>query len=395
MNSRTTTANLPALDYTILTTDAELAVACARWQASPALALDTEFMRVSTFYPELGLLQIADAGAVTLVDPLGITDWSPFRALMLDESIVKVLHSCSEDLLVFITFLRVLPTPVFDTQIAAALLGEGTSLSYQNLVKTRFGVDLPKGETRSDWLQRPLTPEQLDYAALDVAYLYQCWQDQQQSLRERGREAWVQEECRRLQRNYASEFSGDYSDYYLNFKAAWQLRPRSLMALQRLAEWREERARKRNRPRSWILKDTALLTIAQSMPASRAQLAAIEDVSDNFVRHEGDSVLAIVQQAGAAGEAECPPPLLPPLTTGQKQLLRRMQDVVDQQAKLLGIPPEVLGRKRALLPLLYAVSALPAGAVLDDAQVPEELTGWRREHVLQPLLLLFPQLARS
>lgn len=388
MNSRTTTANLPALDYTILTTDAELAAACARWQQSPALALDTEFMRVSTFYPELGLLQIADAGAVTLVDPLGITDWTPFKALMLDERIVKVLHSCSEDLLVFITFLRALPTPVFDTQIAASLLGEGTSLSYQNLVKTRFGVDLPKGETRSDWLQRPLTPEQLDYAALDVAYLYQCWQDQQQSLQQRGRDGWLQEECRRLQQNYASEFSADYSDYYLNFKAAWQMRPRSLLALQKLAAWREERARKRNRPRSWILKDTALLTIAQSLLTSRAQLAAVEDVSENFVRHEGDSVIAIVQQAVAATEAECPPPLLPPLTNGQKQLLRRMQDVVEQQAKLLGLPPEVLGRKRALLPLLYAVTALPAGAALDESLLPDELTGWRREHVLQPLLQL-------
>ncbi len=391
MTSRTTTANLPALDYTILTTDAELAEACARWQHSPALALDTEFMRVSTFYPELGLLQIADAGAVTLVDPLGITDWTPFRSLMLDERMVKVLHSCSEDMLVFITFLRTLPTPVFDTQIAAALLGEGTSLSYQNLVKNRFGVDLPKGETRSDWLQRPLTPEQLDYAALDVAYLYQCWQDQQRTLRERGRETWVQEDCQRLQRNYASEFTGDYSDYYLNFKAAWQLRPRSLLALQKLSAWREERARKRNRPRSWILKDTALLTIAQSLPTSRAQLAAVEDVSENFVRHEGDSVLAIVQQSSTASESECPPPLLPPLTNSQKQLLRRMQDFVEQQATVLGVPPEVLGRKRAVLPLLYAVSALSPGAVLDESQLPDELTGWRREPVLQPLLQLFPQ----
>lgn len=388
MNSHTTTANLPALDYTILTTDAELATACAHWQHSSALALDTEFMRVSTFYPELGLLQVADAGAVTLVDPLGIRDWEPFKALMLDQGIVKVLHSCSEDLLVFFTFLRILPSPVFDTQIAGALLNQGNSLSYQNLVKMRFGVELPKGETRSDWLQRPLTPEQLDYAALDVAYLYRCWQDQQSALQQQGRDTWMQEECNRLLGNYESEFTHDYSDYYLNFKSAWQLRPRPLLALQKLAVWREERARKRNRPRSWILKDNALFAIANSMVVSRTQLAAMEDVSDNFVRHEGDSVLAIVQQAREAAEADCPPPLPQPLTNGEKQLLKRMQDLVEQRAGELGLPQEIVGRKRALMPLLYAVLALPPDAAVDESVLPQELTGWRREVILHPLLKL-------
>lgn len=391
MNSRTTTTNLPALDYTILTTDAELASACASWQLSPALALDTEFMRVSTFYPELGLLQIADANAVTLIDPLGISDWEPFKTLMLDERIVKVLHSCSEDLLVFFTFLRLLPTPVFDTQIAGAVLNEGNSLSYQNLVKTRFAVDLPKGETRSDWLQRPLTPEQLDYAALDVAYLYRCWQDQLRALQQQGRDTWLQEECRRLLGNYASEFTNDYSDYYLNFKSAWQLRPRPLLALKKLAIWREERARKRNRPRSWILKDTALFAIANSMVSSRSQLASIEDVSDNFVRHEGDSVLALVLQAKESTESECPPPLPPPLTNSEKQLLRRMQDLVEQRANMLGLPQEILGRKRALIPLLYAVLASPPDAPIDESVLPAELTGWRREAILHPLLNLMRQ----
>ena len=386
--SHTTTANLPVLDYTIITTDAGLATACAHWQQSPALALDTEFMRVSTFYPELGLLQIADAAAVTLVDPLGIRDWGPFRALMLDERIVKVLHSCSEDLLVFFTFLGILPTPVFDTQIAGALLNQGNSLSYQNLVKTRFGVDLPKGETRSDWLQRPLTPEQLDYAALDVAYLYRCWQDQQSALQQQGRHTWLQEECNRMLGNYESEFTHDYDDYYLNFKSGWQLRPRPLLALQKLAVWREERARKRNKPRSWILKDNALFAIANSMVSSRTQLATLEDVSDNFVRHEGDGVLALVQQAREAPEADCPPPLPPPLTNSEKQLLRRMQDLVEQRATELGLPQEILGRKRALIPLLYAVLELQPGEMLDESVLPDELTGWRREAILHPLLKL-------
>ena len=379
---------IPPLAYSMITTDAELATACRRWQLSPALALDTEFMRVSTFYPEVGLIQLADTSAIFLIDPLGIRDWSPFKALMLDAGIVKILHSCSEDMLVFLTFLQALPAPIFDTQIAAALLNEGSSISYQTLVKQRFGVELPKAETRSDWLQRPLTREQLDYAALDVAYLYQCWQAQRQALQQQGRESWMTEECLRLLNNYRSEFSGDYSDYYLNFKSGWQLRPRPLLALQKLCVWREQRARKRNRPRSWILKDTALFTIANSMIASKTQLAEVEDVNDNFIRHEGDAVLAIVQEAAAANESECPPRQPQPLTNGQKQMLKRMQDLVEARAQALGIPPELLGRKRVLMPLLYAVTSLQTGATLDTSVLPDELLGWRRQAILEPLLEL-------
>ncbi|HTR01413.1 MAG TPA: ribonuclease D [Candidatus Acidoferrum sp.] len=379
---------LPAPTYTVVTTDAELAVACARWQLSEALGLDTEFMRVSTFYPELGLLQVADGEQVTLIDPLGIKDWQPFKALMLNPAIVKVVHSCSEDLLVFITFLQSVPMPIFDTQIAAALLGEGSSLSYQNLVKQRFGVEVPKTETRSDWLQRPLTREQLDYAALDVAYLVQCWRAQRDALQQQGRETWQQEECLRLADIYRSEFSGDFSDYYLNFKSGWQLRPRSLLALQKLANWREQRARKRNRPRNWILKDAALFTIANSLLVSKAQLAAVEEVSENFVRYEGDEVLALVQQASSASEAECPPKQPPPLTNAQKQQLRRMQELVEARANELNLPPELLGRKRALMPLLYAVLRLQPGETVRDADIPLELLGWRRQLILEPLLKL-------
>ncbi len=379
---------LPPLSYLVIDDDVALVNACAIWQQSAALALDTEFMRVSTFYPEVGLLQIADAAAITLIDPLGITDWSPFKALMLDARITKILHSCSEDMLVFLTFLQALPAPVFDTQIAAALLNEGNSLSYQNMVKHRYGVEVPKTETRSDWLQRPLTREQLDYAALDVAYLYQIWQSQLAALQHLGREGWMQEECERMLENYRTESSGDFSTYYLNFKSGWQLRPHSLLALQKLADWREQRARKRNKPRNWVLKDAALFTIANSMITSRAQLAAVEDVNDNFVRHEGDAVIALVQEAAAATEAECPPRQDPPLTNPQKQMLRRMQDLVESRAHELGIPPELLGRKRVLMPLLSGLLRLPVGATLAESDVPAELSGWRRQQILEPLLQL-------
>lgn len=374
------------INWTLVEDDAALAACCQRWAQCEGLALDTEFMRVSTFYPKVALIQVADGASITLIDPLRISDWSAFAALMTQPSITKIMHSCSEDMLVFHTFLKVLPTPVFDTQIATALLNEGVGISYQNLVKLRFGIELPKGETRSDWLQRPLTAEQLEYAALDVAYLPQCWQAQRAALQQQGREAWLAEDSTRQVQQYATELASDFSDYYRNFKAGWQLRPQQLAALKKLAAWREQRARKRDRPRSWILKDTALFAFAQTLPSSKAQLAAVEEVSDSFVRFEGDDVLALVRDARDLPEADCPPPLPRPLTQGQKGKLRKAQDFVEAKAAELRVPPEVLGRKRVLQALQQAL--LDADGDENAALVPDELLGWRKAFLLDALVAI-------
>src|SRR5690606_33732131 len=152
------------------------------------------------------------------------------------------------------------------------------------------------GETRSDWLQRPLSAEQLVYAALDVAYLLPLWARQTERLKEQGRLEWLQEDCSRLGRQYEAEISGAIDDYYLSFKGAWQFGPHQRAALQKLAAWREQRARKRDKPRSWILKDTALYGIANALPTNKMSLSGIADVSDNFVRFEGEQVLALIQE---------------------------------------------------------------------------------------------------
>lgn len=371
------------LAWTLIGDDAALAACCQRWATCEALALDTEFMRVSTFYPKIALIQVADGSGITLIDPLRIHDWAAFSALLIDPAITKIMHSCSEDMLVFHTFLGVLPTPVFDTQLATALLNEGVGISYQNLVKLRFGIELPKAETRSDWLQRPLTSEQLEYAALDVAYLPQCWQAQRATLHAKGREAWLREDSARQLQQYVNEQASDFSDYYLNFKAAWQLRPQQLAALQKLAAWRERRARKRDKPRSWIVKDTALFAFALGMYHSKAELAAVEEVSDNFVRHEGDEVLALIREAHEMPEAACPQPLSKPLTQGQKARLRKAQDFVEQLGAQLHIPPEVLGRKRTLQALQQSfIDAEKTGA---EPVIPDEFQGWRGSLLLDPL----------
>ena len=380
-------AKIPvAVNFTLIDTDAGLAECCLRWKEGEALALDTEFMRVSTFYPKVGLIQIADANLITLIDPLQINNWQPFSELMLAPGLVKIFHSCSEDLLVFFAFLKLLPFPVFDTQIASAFLNGGLSLSYQNLVKKAFDIELPKAETRSDWLQRPLTSEQLDYAALDVAFLYRTWQTQTKALQDVGREQWVKEDCARVLQQYECEFTEEFAEYYLNFKSGWQLGPQQLLALKRLVEWREQRARKRDKPRSWIIKDNAIFAMAADMVSSKSQLATLEDVSDNFIRYEGDMVLDIVREASTAPVEDCPLPIARPLTSAQKTRLKNAQELIEKKAAQLNFPPEILGRKRTLLALLYAVQQQHDEGEGSNIKLPDELRGWRGPLLLDDLI---------
>ena len=377
--------------YEYVADNASLARLCKLWKGQAYLALDTEFIRTSTFYPKVGLVQVCDETRSYLVDPLTIDEWEPFRALMTDRALVKILHSCSEDLLVFYSFLGVLPDPLFDTQIAAAFLDHGQALSYQNLVRREMGIDLPKGETRSDWLQRPLSEEQMQYAALDVAYLPEIYRLQKVMLQQQNKLDWFWEECGRSNRQYATEIAVDFTDYFKGIKGGWQLKGRQRAALQQLAQWREHRARERNKPRNWIVRDQQLLEIARRMPQSKQQLAEVPELSERFVRYEGAIVLDILQQVSQSDEANYPAALPGPLSSSQKKTLKAAQHLVQQKADALQMPTDLLARKKVLLALYNEVLQLrrddPETPVTEQSvQVPEELQGWRKALVLDDLL---------
>ena len=225
-------------NYILVEDDQTLNDLCQLWQDSHYLAMDTEFIRTSTFYPHVGLIQINAGAGNYLIDPLKINDWEAFKALMTRQSITKIFHSCSEDLQVFMVKLQLIPSPVFDTQIGAAFLNEGFGNSYHALVVDCFDIDLPKGETRSDWLQRPLQDKQLHYAAQDVAYLPTIYMKQLKLLEEKGRLPWFQQECESLLNTYRKEMAADFYEYYVNIRGGWQLNSPQLHILRQLAQWR-------------------------------------------------------------------------------------------------------------------------------------------------------------
>lgn len=383
--------DVPTIDYRLIKTNQELNTCCQHWQSNAFLGMDTEFMRVNTFYPQLALIQVNDGDAIYLIDPLGISEWEAFAELMLSPGVVKIFHSCSEDLGVFVRHFGLLPTPLFDTQIANAFLNEGFGLSYQNLVAAQSGHELPKGETRSDWLQRPLTQQQLQYAALDVEYLPAIYLAQKEQLQEQGRLSWVEEDCQRLSGNYREELAQDFSQAYLGFSAAWQLNGEQLRLLKLLAEWREKRARQRDKPKNWIVQDKSILEIARYQPQALQELRAIDSLSVNFIRYEGEAILQLVRQAQDL------PPLandLPrPLSNAQKKLFKKAQALVRQKAESVGLPVEILGRKRLLLAVfnvwLASQSETQQAVDITSLTLPDELLGWRKAILLPVFQELF------
>lgn len=218
------------MQYQLITTFEQLENVCALAQTQPAVALDTEFVRTRTLSPHLGLIQLFDGEQLVLIDPIEIEDLSPFVTLMENENVVKVLHSCSEDLETFLAAFDTIPTPVFDTQFAASVLGLGATLGYAKLVELLCEVSLDKGESRTDWLARPLREAQLSYAANDVLYLLPCYQQLVEKINQAGKLHWVYQEVELLGQKKRSQMPEDFA--YLQIKNNWRLNSEQLTVLQ-------------------------------------------------------------------------------------------------------------------------------------------------------------------
>lgn len=370
-------SNIPSEPIWVAET-AELERLCERWSQQASIAVDTEFMRSTTFFPIAALFQVGDGQGCYLIDPLAIDDFSAFTAIMTNPKITKVLHSCSEDLEVFQTFLGVTPSPIFDTQHAAAIAGKGFSLGYAKLVEVMLGVEVPKSETRSDWLQRPLSQPQLQYAALDVAYLLVVYGLLLKQLKHDDRLSWVEDDC--ADTVAQAEMGTDYDQMYLKIKSAWKLNRMQLAALQALTAWREEQARERNIPRNRLIKERALWDMARYQPTELKQIAGLEGMTARMLKADGEQLLSIIAQQRQKPEYECPERMPKPLPPEQGDLLKALKQYTRETAEKLVIAPEVLVRKKDYEDLVRS------GMENHDYSLNERLSGWRRDVVGQGLL---------
>lgn len=344
---------------------------CAGLADKHWVALDTEFTRERTFYARLGLVQLATADIVACVDPLRV-DLSPLLDALYDPRLLKILHAGRQDLEVFHDVRRDVPRPVFDTQIAAALLGYADQIGYAALVEAITGVKLAKLHTRTNWEARPLTPEQLRYAADDVAYLRDVYHALAARLDECGRRAWLVQECEAL--TNPALYRNDPESAYLRLGAGGRLAREAQPLLKALAAWRERTAQARDRPRAWIAPDTTLIEIARGAPASLDELRAVKDVTPTAINTHGAEILRIVDAARAAPpERLWPTPESP--TPVQQHLAQRMLERVKTVAAANAINPGVVATRRSVLALIRDRS----GPLTD---------GWRRELVGEELLAM-------
>lgn len=354
----------------------ELDDACGRLAADRYLAVDTEFIRESTYRPKLCLVQVANSNACAVFDPLALPTLEPLLNLLMDRNRVKILHAARQDLEVLTlaqgTTGAQVPGPIFDTQLAAGFLGLPAQIGYADLVQRRLGVTLDKGHTRTDWSRRPLTDEQLAYAADDVRYLGPLYEDLHTALERGGRLPWLEEEAALLEN--PELYRAHPEEAWKRFRGLEQLAPEQRASVKALAEWREREAVVHDRPRGWILQDETLRELAEQLPTTREALAQMRSLPQAVVRKHGDRLLALIADARDAAGAEPPAkrPVRPsPEAMAQvKQLLGRIRALAER----LGVTPELLATRRDIEQLVYSGNPGVLGK------------GWRKDIVAAELL---------
>lgn len=335
------------------------------------VGLDTEFMRVRTYYPRLCLVQLAVGPHVYCIDPLAVEDLSRLKDIFADSSILKVVHSARQDIEVLYHYLGIIPQPLFDTQVAAALAGYGAQVGYAALVKSVVGPDLGKTLTRTDWCARPLTSGQLRYAVDDVKYLGQLCEVLQDELEQAGRTPWLEQEAKEL--TDPALYSNDPEQAYRRLGQGRTLEPVAQQTLRSLATWREGVAQQLDLPREWVITDKVLVALARVAPADRAVLNEIEGAHPRWIDRWGKTVLDIVHDSQTLD----PEPLWnnpSPLTSEQEQLSKALLQRVRGRAEQLGIAPSLLGTRRDIERLVRGKRDLAL------------LRGWRQQVIGDELL---------
>lgn len=350
-----------------ITEQDELVTMVEQLAHEPLLAVDTEFLRTNTFYPIVGLIQIATEQVCYLVDPISCQSLEPLRRLLLNENKRLVMHACSEDIEVLQRIFGDLPNTVFDTQIAASMVSRDHQLGLQKLILTYCGIEIPKDETRSDWTKRPLTDNQKVYAALDVVLLLKVYDAVAEKLNETGRMAWCEEECHRVVENYRSETPADL--YYRTIGDAWKLKGKKLHVLQALAEWREIQAHQLDKPRGFIFSDRELFALADQLPCSVMQLSQVAKFKPVQIRRYGEQAIDIIDSTMNT-ELEPLPQIPKPFNNQTKKIVKAIKPEVEKLAISLDMATDRLSNRRNLEKLITAL--------IEQRQIPSYYQGWRQ-----------------
>lgn len=360
----------------LISTYHDLAAFAERASTSPVLGVDTEFMREKTYFAKLCLLQLSTADEVAIVDTLAIRDLSPLVPLFSSPTITKIFHAASQDLEIIYHELGMMPSPIFDTQVAATLLGFGSQVGYSSLVHGICGAVVAKTESFTDWGARPLTPSQVSYAEEDVLYLPEMHAKMCERLERQGRLHWLDSEFADMVR--PENYTMDDRDRYLRLKRVGHLSRRQLSAARELSAWRESTARRRNIPRKWVLADEQIIEACRREPKTIDDLFRVRGIREKLPTSDAREVVALMQRGYNLPEDELPVLGTPMRSEANVDTqLDLMFALVHKRAKENGIAPTTLASKDELEELARYES--PDCALLK---------GWKRSLVGEELLAL-------
>ncbi|MDC3211412.1 ribonuclease D [Pseudoalteromonas distincta] len=367
------------MQYQLIETQNQLNTFVEQIKNKPILAIDTEFMRRRTLYPEVALIQVFDGEHLALIDPLAELSLFDFWEILKDPSVLKVLHSPSEDIEVFQKYAGFVPSPLFDTQFALQLLGEGNCMGFALMVKELQGIEIDKSESRTNWLQRPLTKKQLDYAAADTFYLLPCFELIIERINAAGFFDIVINESELIAKKRAFQTPDEL--LYKDIKNAWQLKPHELAVLKELAVWRRNKAIKKNLALNFVLKEHNMTEIAKRGPSSLNALRQIPGVEAIEVNRSGVDIIKCIEVAKAVPDAEHPKVLkrLIDFPT-YKKVAKDIKQKVTKVAKEHNIPEDVMASKKQINQLISWNWKLTSKQKESHIK-PDLLSSWRYTYV--------------
>lgn len=376
------TQEKPVLNYQFITTNTALEDVCKAASEVSQIALDTEFVRIRTYYPHLGLIQMYDGKQISLIDPLTITEWTPFVELLTNPAVLKYLHAGSEDLEVFSHQFGCVPTPMIDTQVVAAFLGYPISCGFATLVEKYEHIALDKSESRTDWLARPLTEKQCQYASGDVFYLLPLAKKLIAQAQEAGYMDAIVDECEMIAERRQETVSPELA--YRDIGNAWQLRGQQLACLKMLAEWRLNQARARDMALNFVVREEHLWSVARYLPTSLAELDALS-LSGQEIRCHGRRLLDFVAKAKQIKDEDCPEPIGNLIEQpNYKKVFKAIKTVIQEVSEGQRYNPELLASRRQINQLLNIHWKIKTGE-------PELLSRWRKALLAEKITAILAQ----